>query len=312
MREIFENWKKFLKEGEVIQGPWSTAEDQSRQELFDLLEDIIWKDPRIPDDIMLSDKAESFVEDETNRQVDKFIELLKQGFGIESILSGTGPDGLGHETRTWPPDTFFNFHTWKNKWYNSRNLMESVESNSPLIVVYFGGFKPPHKGHLAVVEEYLSMSDVEAVYILFGDKQRSSADGSVVIGAEQAKRAWNLLLKSISSNKVILKVTSKDNPMAEAAEMAWDERLEGKRISPGFGEKEPYYGKIFSALTKAVESRIGPPMAKPVLVPTVVNLPNISATKLREAIAVNDLETVQQMIPLDVSAEEYVRALRDK
>ena len=195
---------------------------------------------------------------------------------------------------------------------NWNNFLEEDKSNKPLVVVYFGGFKPPHKGHLAVVEEYLSMPDVQAVYILFGNKTRSSSDGSVVIGAETAKRLWGLLLKEVPKDKVIGKIATKDNPIGEAAEMAWDERLEGKRITPGFGSKEPYYGKVFNSLIKAVESRIGPPVAEPVLVPTVVNLPNISATKLRDAIAINDLETIEEMIPSNVKVEDYIKILRNK
>ena len=48
-----------------------------------------------------------------------------------------------------------------------------------MFVAYFGGFKPPHKGHLAVVEEYLSMPDVLSVYVVYGQKPRSSKDRKV-------------------------------------------------------------------------------------------------------------------------------------
>ncbi|HAI41622.1 MAG TPA: hypothetical protein DCM40_27665, partial [Maribacter sp.] len=51
----------------------------------------------------------------------------------------------------------------------------SEDEEKPLIVAFFGGFKPPHKGHLAVVEDYLSMPDVERVYIIFGQKPRMSS-----------------------------------------------------------------------------------------------------------------------------------------
>ncbi len=69
---------------------------------------------------------------------------------------------------------------------------------------------------------------------------------------------------------------------------------------------------MFNSLIKAVESRIGPPVAEPVLVPTVVNLQNISATKLRDAIAINDLETIEEMIPSNVKVEDYIKILRNK
>ena len=35
MKSLFENWRKHLKEGEVIQGPWRSEEEkQSHEELF--------------------------------------------------------------------------------------------------------------------------------------------------------------------------------------------------------------------------------------------------------------------------------------
>ena len=63
-----------------------------------------------------------------------------------------------------------------------------------MFVAYFGGFKPPHKGHLAVVEEYLSMPDVLSVYIVYGDKVRKSKDNSVTLNAQHAKSIWDLFV----------------------------------------------------------------------------------------------------------------------
>ena len=38
MRLIMENWKKFLNEGEVVQGPWTTPKDQAIQEFIELFQ----------------------------------------------------------------------------------------------------------------------------------------------------------------------------------------------------------------------------------------------------------------------------------
>ena len=66
-----------------------------------------------------------------------------------------------------------------------------------MFVAYFGGFKPPHKGHLAVVEEYLSMPDVQTVYVVYGDKNRLSADGKVILNSNHTKMVWELFISTL-------------------------------------------------------------------------------------------------------------------
>ena len=192
------------------------------------------------------------------------------------------------------------------------NFRNFTESNKPLVITYFGGFKPPHKGHLAVVEEYLSMPEVEKVYILFGDSPRMSDDGSVVVDGRTSKAVWELLLDTISdSSRVEIVSGFSGNPMVKAAELAWDDKLTGRRISAGYGSKEPEYGERFLKVIKSVENRVGPPVAEPVMVPTKTFVQGVSATKIRNAVASDDMETIAATIPAQVSAQEYIDTINN-
>jgi len=48
----------------------------------------------------------------------------------------------------------------------------TTRSEDKYVVLIPGGFKPPHKGHYAMIENYAKMPNVEAVVILSGDKPR--------------------------------------------------------------------------------------------------------------------------------------------
>jgi len=182
---------------------------------------------------------------------------------------------------------------------------------SPLVVAFFGGFKPPHKGHLAVVEDYLSMPDVEKVYIVFGQKPRKSSDESVIIDAQDTRAIWNLFLSGIvGGDKVELIESHVGNPVIKAAELAWDESLSGKRITAGFGPKESSYGNMFLKIIDATKKRVGNPIAVPVMVSSNVDVPSVSATMIRDAIASGDVEFIKSAIPNWVNAEEYINLLK--
>lgn len=184
------------------------------------------------------------------------------------------------------------------------------EEKSPLNVVYFGGFKPPHKGHFAVVQEYLSMPEVEHVYILFGDSPRTSTDRSVILTGNHSKAIWELFVESMSqpSKVTVLPPTSK-NTMVAAAELAWLSELSGKRITAGFGAKEPKYGKSFVGVVNSLSKKMGTPAANPVAIPTVANVPSVSSTKIRDALSKRDIDYLQGVVPEGVSVEKYINIL---
>jgi len=183
------------------------------------------------------------------------------------------------------------------------------EDSTPLVVIYFGGFKPPHKGHLAVVEEYLSMPEVERVYILFGTSPRHSADRSLYLDETHSQAVWHLFLDSLSSDKVTVLPPTSGNTMVAAAELAWLPELSGKRITAGYGAKEPKYGQSFIRVVESLAEEKGQPLAIPVATPSSIDVPGVSSTKIREALVQKDMKYLEQAVPAGVSVEEYINIL---
>lgn len=183
---------------------------------------------------------------------------------------------------------------------------------TPLVVVYFGGFKPPHKGHNAIVDEYLTQKGASKVIIMFGPTARYSEDGTVEVDGKKAYAAWKLFTQEYDNEQVEVMPIASGSPMNAAAELAWDDRFAGYRISPGYSAKEPHYGDIFMGIISSKTGEFGrPPVAMPVLVPAETNIPSISATKLRNAIASGDVSSIDQMVPSDVNSNDYYNIMRE-
>ena len=84
------------------------------------------------------------------------------------------------------------------------------------IAVVPGAFKPPHRGHLAMIEQYAA--DNEEVKVLISNplkKQRTLADGTVITAAH-AKRMWDSLAAHLAN--VDIEVSSLASPMNAAYE----------------------------------------------------------------------------------------------
>ena len=116
-----------------------------------------------------------------------------------------------------------------------------------------------------------------------------------------------MYLSSIGSpNKVEIITGFKGSPLAKAASMAFNEELKGMRITAGFTPKAPSYGKRFIDVVRAIERSKGPPLLQPVSISPNTNVPWISATRLRNALASGDANSIRKMIPDEVSVEEYI------
>ena len=65
-----------------------------------------------------------------------------------------------------------------------KNLFESwrqyvIEQEQKYVILIPGGFKPPHRGHVFLINEYATHPDVEEVVVFVGSSVRMSDDKSV-------------------------------------------------------------------------------------------------------------------------------------
>ena len=179
-----------------------------------------------------------------------------------------------------------------------------------MFVAYFGGFKPPHKGHLAVVEEYLSMPDVLSVYVIYGNKARSSNDQKVSLNADHSKGVWDLFISTLDNPTRVKLIEAEGNTLVEAANLAWSPELAGSTITAGYGAKEPQYGTRFLNVVVSLQADRGMPLATPVMVPTSSNEPSISSTMIRNALATNDVSYLEGVVPPGVCVRDYINILK--
>ena len=87
-----------------------------------------------------------------------------------------------------------------------------------------GAFKPPHMGHLKMVEQYARRSDIDRVIILISSpkKKNRMLDDGTVVKATHAEDIWKLLLTSagLSDNpKVDLRISQEPSPIGGTLDM---------------------------------------------------------------------------------------------
>lgn len=124
-------------------------------------------------------------------------------------------------------------------------LVESIlsESEQEIVVLFPGGFKPPHGGHLDIAKRYAKLSNVAEVRILVGPKEREG------ITRDQSIAVWKELL--INSPKVTVESISEDNPIKAAYE--YIQKAEPGTYALAASSKGDDYARVKSFVEKHAE-----------------------------------------------------------
>ena len=192
-----------------------------------------------------------------------------------------------------------------------RKPVKLEEQEDEVTVVIPGGFKPPHKGHVEMINHFARLPNVSKVIVYMGSKPRQSADGSVVITKDKSIELFNLF--DLASNVEFGEVRQRpkksggsyENPLNDAADLLFDPEYEGMGIAMGHSEKDPKRGKIFASIAKNAKT---PLQANVVTVPPAPAVEDLSATDLRNAIENEDLEGMKKFMPEDL-IEDYLNIL---
>ena len=191
------------------------------------------------------------------------------------------------------------------------SLQESPNRDEKITVVIPGGFKPPHRGHVEMINHFANMSNVEEVIIFTGSKPRKSADGSVSVTAEKAKKLFNLF--KLSPNVRFGNVRQRErmdgstyeNPFMDAVAVLFDEDYAGKNVAIGHPTKDASYAKRFEKIASYSKK---PMAARLVKIAPADTTDGLSATDLRNAVQSKDTEQLKRFIPESI-AEEYLKIL---
>ena len=164
------------------------------------------------------------------------------------------------------------------------NIILEAEDQST-IALFPGAFKPPHKGHVDVVNKLLQAADEVVVLISPTTREGVTADESVAI--------WDLY-KNQFNGSVEIKISADASPVKEVYNVVKDNPDANFLVAFGKGEMSRFVSiekylnvKVFDA--GAVEG--------------------VSATNLRMAMAQNNEEEIAKYLPDGVSVEEFLQAL---
>lgn len=190
----------------------------------------------------------------------------------------------------------------------NRKVPESIDVKEKYVILLPGGYKPPTKGHMHMIEEYNKNPLVHKVIVLIGPKEREGYT------RETSLKLFELYGVS-SLQKVTIEDTKHDNPMVAGFDFVEkDSRAEDyKGFVFGFGASNKgddadraerlvkYFTKNPQKLREGLE--VGMP---PIVNALESNGIPVSATNLRKAVQEKDIETVSRLIPLNVNPNDFL------
>jgi|10_taG_2_1085330.scaffolds.fasta_scaffold03542_5 hypothetical protein len=187
------------------------------------------------------------------------------------------------------------------------------EQKDQYIVLIPGGFKPPHRGHKSMIDQYISHPEVEKIIILIGSSKRVSSDGSISIGLEKTLKILDLYNitndPKVEVKTASIRTSSKgkeyENPFYDAVEFvinANPEEYKNNILTIGYPDKESNRGSIFLKAVNKSQATVGLP-------PIVPSADHISATRLRDAISSKDEEIIKESLPDPSMYEEFMNII---
>ena len=172
--------------------------------------------------------------------------------------------------------------------YLASMILEAEDQ--PVVALFPGAFKPPHKGHVDVVNKLLKAADEVVVLISPKTREGVTADESVAI--------WNLYKdKGLFDGSVEIKISSSPTPVREAYEVVENNPDNEFLVAFGKGEIDRY---------KTIEKF---PNVK---VFDAGEVEGVSATNLRMALAQKNEDEIKKSLPDGVSVDEFLQALNTK
>ena len=197
-------------------------------------------------------------------------------------------------------------------WALANNTIQEVDDNSEkIIVVIPGGFKPPHRGHVEMINHFANLPEVDEVIIFTGTSPRQSDDGSIVVTKDKSIQLFNLfdLAPNVRFGDIAQRPKKNggtyENPFMDAVNVLFDENFSGKKVAIGHPTKDSSYSEKFAKVASYIKK---PMAAELVQVAPADTTGGLSATDLRNAVQSGDQEELKKFIP-DNIAEQYLRIL---
>ena len=166
--------------------------------------------------------------------------------------------------------------------YLVQQLLEA--ENQPTIALFPGAFKPPHKGHFAVVKKLLEKADQVVVLISPKTREGVTVDESLAI--------WDLY-KTLLDGNVEVRVAA-GSPVQEAYRVAKDNPDTKFILAAGKDEDSR-----FTSAQKLPNTEVF----------NAGNIEGTNATELRVALQTNNEDAIKQYLPDGIDIVDFLQAL---
>ena len=121
-------------------------------------------------------------------------------------------------------------------------------AKKPEICWYPGGFKPPHKGHLAATQQLASKPYITQVKVLIGHGERGG------ITAKQSKAIWDIYLKAQPNPKIVTEISQTKSPIRDLYRWFGDDLSREAYVAAAGKEADDL--KYFEGLKEAFGDRV--------------------------------------------------------
>jgi hypothetical protein len=178
MKKLFESWRKYVNEGPLYGFPKGEKFDQEEEE---------WEKDSLWNSIGLYDE-----------DIDRFIQDYKK-LGFEQAVKNNIPyDGEKTIAYDIKDQIVKQIDGIGIKGQKGLQMVKEEEEEDTIIGIP-GGFKPPHKGHVAMINHYLEKFPKAKVMIYMGSKPRRDSTNSMEFGIKQSKKVLNYIFKKVCS-----------------------------------------------------------------------------------------------------------------
>ena len=173
--------------------------------------------------------------------------------------------------------------------YLASLILEEDDQLEQTIALFPGAFKPPHKGHVDVVQKLLKGSDQVVVLVSPKTREGITADESVAV--------WNLYKdKELFDGSVEIKI-SPVTPVGDVYDVVEDNPDTEFRVAFGKGEIGRYKNIEKFPNVKVFDAG---------------EIEGVSATNLRMALVQKDEDKIAEYLPDGVSVDEFLMAINTK
>ena len=197
---------------------------------------------------------------------------------------------------------------------NGGTLNEPLSPSDRAIILYPGGFKPPHAGHYDLVSRYANDANVDKVLVMFDSKIRKSEDGEIIVDKENSLYFWKKYKETLGPKVEIADMPpgSGTSPMLAAYKYVEHYAQPGEVYALAASDKDPGRadmfakghchegGKYCKAGVKVVAMIPEGSSTEALVYKDRTDDKNgkpVSASQMREDVAANDLENFTTNLP---------------